>query len=240
MYCSASSALAIPPTPITGTRTARRTFQVASTPMGSRPGPLTPPVPNPSAGRRRFTSTTKPGSVFTTVSASAPALTAIRAVAPMSDSVGESFTKIRRRVTPRTCETIVASVAGSLTNSAPPALAFGQLTLSSYPSIAVERSTAPTPSASSIPMTTDGKSSVVAPTTFTSLRVFGRWAPSHARWSRRTVSSPGFARPTALIMPARKSATRNAGLPWRGSGLTALVTMPPSRSRSTTSSSSRA
>ena len=49
------------------------------------------PLPKPRAGRRVSTSTTNPGRVFTSVSASAPASTAVRARRDMSLSVGESF-----------------------------------------------------------------------------------------------------------------------------------------------------
>ncbi len=53
--------------PITGTLTARDTRHVASTPTGRSAAPLTPPEPKPTAGRRRSTSMTRPGTVFTTV-----------------------------------------------------------------------------------------------------------------------------------------------------------------------------
>src|SRR5439155_35455 len=54
-----------------------------------------------------------------------------------------------------------------------------------------------------------------------------------------TASRPGLASPTALSMPPRNSATRGAGWPRRGSGVTALVTTPPSASRSITPATSR-
>ena len=52
-----------------------------------------------------------------------------------------------------------------------------------------------------MPATTAGYSSTVKPTTFTILRVSGRCVASHGSCSRRTTSSPGFASPTALIIP---------------------------------------
>src|SRR2546430_7375660 len=54
----------------------------------------------------------------------------------------------------------------------------------------------------------------------------------------RAATSPGFASPTAFNIPPANSATRGAGWPRRGSGVTALVTMPPRASRSTTPSTS--
>ena len=69
--------------------------------------------------------------VFTTLMASAPASTAIRAAPPMSVSVGASFTINGRRVTRRAPSTTSRSAAGSAPNSVPPALVFGQLTFSS-------------------------------------------------------------------------------------------------------------
>src|SRR5436189_89648 len=53
-----------------------------------------------------------------------------------------------------------------------------------------------------------------------------------------TASRPGLASPTALSMPPRNSATRGAGWPRRGSGVTALLTTPPSASRSITPATS--
>src|SRR5687768_8038301 len=91
-YWSTSSAVDTPPIPISGTFTARRTLDVASTPTGSSAVPLTPPVPKPSAGRRRSTSMTSPGMVLTRVRPSAPASTAVCAVRAMSGSAGDSFT----------------------------------------------------------------------------------------------------------------------------------------------------
>ena len=71
------------------------------------------------------------------------------------------------------------------------------------------------------------------------VRARRRFAPSHGRCSRRTSSIPGFARPIALSIPPANSATRGDGAPWRAARLTALVMMPPSASRSTTSAISR-
>ena len=88
---------------MSGTCTALLTFQTASTPTGSNPGPLTPPVPKPSAGFLRSTSITRPGIVFTSVIPSAPASTAALAVSAIADRVGESLTEerlARRRAGP--------------------------------------------------------------------------------------------------------------------------------------------
>ena len=152
---------------MTGTEIAWETRQVASTPTGRIAGPLTPPVPNPSAGRRRSTSTTRPGTVFTTVTPSAPASTAMRAASAMFDSVGESFTNSGRRVSARAPATTARSDAGSEPNSVPPCFTLGQLTFSSKPS---------TPrgfvaAANSSPATTRANSSVANPTTLYTFRV---------------------------------------------------------------------
>jgi hypothetical protein len=57
--------------------------------------------------------------------------------------------------------------------------------------------------------------------------------PQPGQLLRRNPSSPTLARPMELSMPAQYSAARSAGLPPRGSGVTALVTRPPRPSRST-------
>ena len=76
-------------------------------------------------------SITSPGSVFTSEMTSAPCSSATCAIAAMSGSVGDSFTKMGRRVAARASRTIVASALGSAPNSSPPAFTFGQLTFSS-------------------------------------------------------------------------------------------------------------
>lgn len=99
--------------------------------MGRSPGPLTPPVPKPSVGRRVSTSMMRPGSVFTTEIPSAPAAAAVAAVRAMSGSVGDSLTKIGFRVAARARVTKSVSDTASAPNSIPPAFTFGQLTFSS-------------------------------------------------------------------------------------------------------------
>ena len=54
-------------------------------------------------------------------------------------------------------------------------------------------------------------------------------------FSRRTPATPGFGKPIELSMPAGVSTVRGVGLPSRASGVTVLVTMAPSRLRSTRS-----
>ncbi len=215
---------------MSGTPTAFRTLAVASTPTGSSSRPLTPPLPKPRAGRRASTSITSPGSVFTSVMPSAPASTATRAAAAMSPSAGDSFTNSGLRVAARHPDTTARSDRSSAPNSSPPAFTLGQLTFSSNAS---------SPASPSSAATTIGKSSTSRPTTFTSTRGPRTFAASHGRSSARTRSTPGFARPTALTIPPLHSATRGAGAPERGSTLTALVTSPPSASRSITPASSR-
>src|SRR6185503_13370905 len=83
-----------------GTFTALLAFHTARTPTGRIAGPLTPPLPNPSAGFLDSTSITSPGIVFTSVSPSAPESTASRAVSAIEERVGESFTKRGFDVTP--------------------------------------------------------------------------------------------------------------------------------------------
>src|SRR5687768_12502594 len=86
---------------------------------------------------------------------------------------------------------------------------------------------------------TSGKSLSALPTTLTRVRARRSCDASHGRCSSRTESTPGFARPMALIIPPSNSATRGAGAPVRGARLTAFVTMPPSASSSRTSDNSR-
>ena len=173
---------------------------------------------------------TRPGKVFTTDIPSAPASAAVRALAPMSCSVGDNLTKIGLRVACRAVVTTSVSERESAPNSRPPAFTFGQLTLSSYPDTAGESSSVDT---------TAANSSTWFPTTFTSTFARRRFPASHGRCSARTSFIPGFASPTALIMPPSNSATRGAGAPCRGSTLTAFVINPPNASMSITWDSSR-
>src|SRR5437870_4039180 len=85
----------MPPTPITGTPTRSATRRVASTPIASNAGPLTPPDPLP----RRACSI--PGMVLTKLTASAPSCWATCAMAGMSGSTVESLITSGRVVTPR-------------------------------------------------------------------------------------------------------------------------------------------
>ncbi len=192
--------------------------------------PLTPPDPKPSTGRRRSGSITNPGMVFTREMASAPASTAVRALATRSGSVGESLTKSGSRVAARAWLTTSASAHGSAPNSIPPACTFGQLTLSSK---------AETPGESFNSRTTSAYSCTWSPTTFTSTRAAFRCSASQGSSDCRTTLTPGLASPIALTIPPANSATRGEGAPWRGCMLTALVTNPPSSSRSITRASSR-
>ena len=112
------------------------TWRVASTPMGSNAGPLTPP--DPLASRR----SRKPGIVFTSVTASAPSSWATRAIATTSGSTGESFTEIGLVAAARQRRTSARSPSGVAPNSRPPALVLGQDALISNAAIAV-RSVSP-------------------------------------------------------------------------------------------------
>jgi len=176
-YCTASSTLETPPSPMIGTfGNARDTRHVASSPIGNSAGPLTPPVPKPIFGRRRAVSMTSPGIVLTSVSPSAPESTATCAAATMpAPSDGDSFTNSGRRVHWRAARTSAASATGSAPNSSPPDFTFGQLTLSSNAS---------TPALASRPATTVENSSTLLPTTLTSTRSAGSRAASHGMASR--------------------------------------------------------
>ncbi len=133
--------------------------------MGNSAGPLMPPLPKLILGRRRRVSMTSPGIVFTSVSPVAPWSMATRAVSAMpAPSVGDSFTKMGRDVTARAPATSAASAFGSAPNSSPPAFTFGQLTFNSKAS---------TPRSPSSADTTVAKSSMLLPTTLTSIRVPG-------------------------------------------------------------------
>ena len=125
-------AVATPPTPITGTYTARDTCHVASTPTGRIAAPLTPPVPKPSAGRRRSTSITSPGSVLTTVIPSAPRSTATSRRRGNVRAAWRQLDEQRaRRAAAGPRHQIRAARDGSAPNSMPPRRTLGQLTLSS-------------------------------------------------------------------------------------------------------------
>ena len=129
-YCRASAAVRIPPTPITGIPTRSVTRRVASTPMGRSAGPLSPPLPLPSRA------SSIPGTVFTSVTASAPSCCATRAMAARSGSTGESFTLSGRVEARRQAATRLARLRGSAPNSRPPALVLGHDALISNAAIA--------------------------------------------------------------------------------------------------------
>src|SRR5690606_20020973 len=86
-YCRASAPERMPPAPMMGTSTRWRARQTAWTPMGRMAGPLTPPDPAPTTGRRVSRSKSRPGNVLINVNASAPASTATSAMRPMSGTL---------------------------------------------------------------------------------------------------------------------------------------------------------
>src|SRR5207244_1340615 len=89
---AASSPLATPPVPITGTAgSARVTSWTARNAIGLIGGPLTPPPPAPRRGARVSASITRPITVLTSVSPVAPASRAAVAIATMSVTFGESL-----------------------------------------------------------------------------------------------------------------------------------------------------
>ena len=162
-----------------------------------------PPLPNPRSGLRDSMSTSRPGIVFTSVRPVDPASSAIVAIRTMSVTAGESFTNNGSVVSARALVTTSRSASGSWPNSIPPARTFGQLTFSSKPSI---------PSTPSSRATTSAKCSTAADDVDQDSR--SRHALSEPRQVLvRTASTPGFARPIALSIPAANSATRGDGAP---------------------------
>src|SRR5690606_3183552 len=131
-YCTASSPDRIRPTPRRGTSTRLRACQTAWTPIGSSAGPLVPPVPAPSTGRRVRTSNRRPGTVLISVSASATSPTATAAMAPMSGTLGASCTTSARDVARRAQRTASARRSSREQQIAPPALTLGQHPLSPH------------------------------------------------------------------------------------------------------------
>ena len=144
----------------------------------------------------------------------------------MSGSVGDSFTKSGRRVAARAASTTSRERRriGAELHAARLHVRTAHVEL-----VAVERAArvavAATARAARSP---SANSSTAKPTTFASLRTSRQRcarATADARAARRR--RPGLASPTALIIPPSNSATRGAGAPARGSGLT----RPSSRAR---------
>ncbi len=89
---TASTPVVTPPVPMIGVSgSARDTSQTARNAIALIGGPLRPPPPAPSFGRRVSGSTASPITVFTSVRPVAPASTARLAIATRSVTLGESF-----------------------------------------------------------------------------------------------------------------------------------------------------
>src|ERR1700722_17206860 len=99
--------------------------------MGLIAPPERPPVGLPMRDLRVRKSTLMAGYVLATVRASLPASAAARAMAAMSDTLGDSFTQSGRRATIRAAATTSAAIRGSLPNCNPPQATLGQEILSS-------------------------------------------------------------------------------------------------------------
>ena len=161
-----------------------------------------------------------PWSVLISVTASAPPSAAPRATAAMSLTLGVSLAITGRLVAARTPATTSRQVAGSLPRSTP-WLTLGQETLSSRAAIPA------TPSSRRASAT---NSAAFAPAMLT---ITG--APQPARNGNcfsRKASTPSLSRPIELSRPEAVSTVRQGTLPFRGSGVIVLGTIPPSRARS--------
>ena len=122
----ASSAFAMPPIPMTGSRLPRATSHTMRTAMGRIAGPDSPPTTFARRGRRVSTSTAIAGIVLMRDTASAPASATRRATAAMSLALGLSFGITGSRVPRRTTSVARAAMSGSQPNSIPPSATFGQ------------------------------------------------------------------------------------------------------------------
>src|SRR4029077_16732639 len=96
-YSSTSSAVSIPPSPITGIPTAFMVSQTRRRVMGLMAGPERPPVRFPKRDLRVHASTAMAGQGLATVRASEPANSAARPISPISATRGDNFTHKGRR-----------------------------------------------------------------------------------------------------------------------------------------------
>ena len=215
--------------PTIGACTARRTFQVASTPTGRsavpahaagaeaerRPAPLD--VDDEAGDRVHEREPVGAG-----VDGDLRRVARCPAASARASRTAAGASRARARARP------ARSAAGSAPNSIPPAFTFGTAHVQLEPVERARRVRRATARAARSPRRTPRRRSrrrsrACAP------RGARARATADARLARRR--RPGFASPTALIIPPSNSATRGAGAPSRGSGLTAFVTMPAERGR---------
>ena len=161
--------------------------------------------------------------MFTTLIASAPASTAMRAASPMSVSVGDELHDQRAIASPRARpQRPRASAHGSAPNPMPPAFVFGQLTFSSN---AVNRRVARRAARSRA-----GTRRCWKPMTFTIVRALGS-ARAEPGGAARGPRDTRIRQPHGVDHPAVELRHPRRRRPCLGSRLTAFVTNPPSRSR---------
>ena len=155
MNSTASSARTIPPIPTTGIPTACAASYTIRTAIGRIAGPDNPPVKFAIRTRRVSTSIASATNVFTSEIACTPASATTFAISLISVTFGDSFTISGRpaaSAASRHRRDSRYSASGSVPNTIPPWLVFGQLAFSSY--IA-------TPSASFSTWITSTQSSIV-------------------------------------------------------------------------------
>ena len=184
---------------------------------GRTAGPERPPVLFASTILRLFTSTAMPVSVLIMEIASAPASSAASAFSVMSDTFGVSLTISGRFAAALTALVMAYTLSGFTPKATPPSCTFGQemFISSRCTPVPASRSAICTYCSTLVP--------VMLAITATSL------VSSHGRSFSMKLSTPGFCRPTLLSMPLGVSAMREGGLPVRGSRLSPLTEMPPSR-----------
>ena len=217
MNAAASSPVSIPPMPMIGICTFLALCQTMRRATGRTAGPERPPVLFASTILRLFTSTAMPVSVLIMEIASAPASSAASAFSVMSDTFGVSLTISGCFAAALTALVMAYTLSGFTPKATPPSCTFGQemFISSRCTPVPASRSAICTYCSTLVP--------VMLAITATSL------VSSHGRSFSMKLSTPGFCRPTLLSMPLGVSAMREGGLPVRGSRLSPLTEMPPSR-----------
>src|SRR5581483_10868174 len=162
MYSAASSAVAMPPQPITAILTARAHWKTWRSTIGLIAGPESPPMMLPRQGLNVFTSIAIDRMVLATTTASAPSASAARATSGMLPVFGVSLTHSGSLVAVRSSR-VTCSVAGTLMAKALPSSSmFGQemfASIAATPGIESSRARLAKPSAVGAEMlTTSGTS----------------------------------------------------------------------------------
>ena len=158
-----------------------------------------------------------PRNVLAHTRPSAPASSAARAISTMSVTLGLSLTNSGVSVHFLTADVTLAMFSAEVPNAMPPPCTLGQLTFSSrmstcgWPSMRRQVSQY---SSTEKPLML----AIIGP--LYTLRSLGSS-------SLITLSTPGFIRPTELIIPDGHSATRGNGLPKRGSSVVPFTEMAP-------------